>query len=171
MRINLKELKQKTVASEDYSFNARFGDELLSSLGGRFSGPVHADLRVESTGKVFWARGDLHTGIVFACSRCLQEFIFPVNIELDFNIADAVYRNDFAEEEAVFFTGDEVDITSYLEEEILLSLPMQPLCDENCRGLCPICGANLNVENCRCSDEKIDPRWEKLMQLKTGKEV
>ncbi|SHH01794.1 uncharacterized protein SAMN02745221_01491 [Thermosyntropha lipolytica DSM 11003] len=171
MKINLKELKQKTVDSEDYSFNARFSDELLLPFRGRFSGPVNVELHVESTGKVFWAAGDLRTGVVFECARCLEEFIFPVNIELNFNIADTVYRNDFTEEEVVFVSGDELDITSYLEEEILLSLPMQPLCDENCQGLCAGCGANLNLESCRCSEKEIDPRWEKLKQLKTGKEV
>lgn len=171
MKINLKELKQKTVSSEDYSFSARFADELLTPFRGRFSGPVDVHLHVESTGKVFWAQGDLRTGVVFECSRCLQEFVFPVDIELDFSIAEVIYRNDFTEEEVVFFAGDELDVTSYLEEEILLSLPMQPLCDEDCRGLCPKCGANLNTGNCRCREEEIDPRWEKLKQLKTGKEV
>lgn len=166
MKLDLKDLKLKTVASEDYHFNARFSDEILIPFRGRFDKPVDVYLNVENTGRIFLAQGKLKTKVVFECSRCLKEFVFPVELNLHFNIAEKAYLDNCDEEETLFFTGDELDITSYLEEEILLSLPLQPLCDKECRGLCPGCGADLNIDSCRCKEKNIDPRWEKLKQLK-----
>ncbi len=60
----------------------------------------------------------------------------------------------------------ELDLAGPLREQFLLSVPEYPVCREDCRGLCPGCGANLNVEACRCSGESSDPRWAPLRALR-----
>jgi uncharacterized protein len=62
---------------------------------------------------------------------------------------------------------DKIDLSEDVRDYALLALPMKKLCSENCKGLCPKCGKNLNDGPCECRDEKIDPRWEPLQKLKT----
>jgi len=59
----------------------------------------------------------------------------------------------------------EIDITEDIRETVLLAIPIKLLCKHDCKGLCPHCGANLNVESCTCAEEMIDPRWEALKKL------
>ena len=59
-----------------------------------------------------------------------------------------------------------IDLREMITEQIHLSLPVKPLCEENCRGLCSRCGVDLNKETCSCADGETDPRWEALKQLK-----
>jgi len=64
------------------------------------------------------------------------------------------------------FNTDKIDTTNDVREFALLSVPMKKLCKENCKGLCPKCGSDLNKEKCKCITEEIDPRWKPLMNLK-----
>jgi uncharacterized protein len=61
---------------------------------------------------------------------------------------------------------DTINLTDDIRDYALLAIPMKSLCSENCKGLCPNCGANLNDGPCKCKEEKIDPRWEPLLKLK-----
>jgi uncharacterized protein len=65
-----------------------------------------------------------------------------------------------------FYQGDEVDLAPLLREAMILSLPTVPLCSDECRGLCPHCGANRNVGRCGCHDDWVDPRLAVLRSLK-----
>ncbi|RME68679.1 MAG: DUF177 domain-containing protein, partial [Nitrospirae bacterium] len=69
------------------------------------------------------------------------------------------------EAELGFYKNDELDITSIVQEQILLNLPMKPLCMPECKGLCPRCGMNLNTGTCDCPRTEIDPRWSALKKL------
>ena len=68
--------------------------------------------------------------------------------------------------EVSVFDGNEIDLTELVREQILLNLPIQVFCQENCRGLCPKCGANQNLIDCKCKENEIDPRWASLKNLK-----
>ena len=65
-----------------------------------------------------------------------------------------------------YYTGEIVDLESILREQIILMLPLKPLCDETCKGLCPHCGANLNHETCTCSTDAVDSPFARLAKLK-----
>ncbi len=67
------------------------------------------------------------------------------------------------------YDGEEVDVSPLIREQLLLALPTRPLCQEGCRGLCPQCGANLNLNSCDCSAAKFDPRLEALRSLKISR--
>jgi uncharacterized protein len=66
------------------------------------------------------------------------------------------------EDDFVPVTDDKIDLRPFLEAELVLNLPLAPLCDENCKGLCPECGTNRNEQLCTCKTDRIDPRLEAL---------
>lgn len=118
-------------------------------------------------------RGKVSARIEAECNRCLQ----AAEVFLDFPF-DAVFvtRENYTQEkeaelraddlEVSVFEGDEIDLTELVREQILLNLPTQVFCREDCRGLCQKCGVNLNLVDCNCGEEKIDPRWSALRNLK-----
>ena len=65
-----------------------------------------------------------------------------------------------------FFTGTQLALGEVLREQVLLALPMKALCQVDCKGLCPTCGTNLNLNNCNCPDERFSPHMDKLLEIK-----
>ena len=98
------------------------------------------------------------------CSRCLDELEYDLKGEIVRSIVKE--RND-AEDDNVYVESAVIDLYDVIYNDVVLNLPTQVLCDENCKGLCPDCGANLNTGDCTCADEKIDPRFAKLKNLFT----
>lgn len=109
-----------------------------------------------------------------ACSRCLDPYPFASssNFHLRFHPRSDVPRK---EEEEIEISPEELDVEFYAEraiplrdlalEQIQLSIPMKPLCDERCLGLCPVCGANRNRETCSCGESAVDERWAALRDI------
>ena len=116
----------------------------------------------------------IFTSVVFlVCSRCLKEFSFP--IENNFSIEYTPYRELVEEKEheltkeeldISFYHNDEINVEDLVREQMLLFVPMKPLCKSDCQGICPECGTNLNESSCKCSLGGIDPRLEPLEKLK-----
>jgi uncharacterized protein len=118
-------------------------------------------------------QGKISTRIETECNRCLQ----GVDIFLEFPF-DAIFvtaENYTQEKEAELraddlevsvFEGDRIDLTELVREQILLNLPTQVFCREDCQGLCQKCGASLNLIDCNCEETEIDPRWSALKNLK-----
>ena len=134
--------------------------------------PVRARVKVEKLGAEVMVKGDLAAEVKLQCSRCLREFISTLSVPIE-----AVYhpleelkgeeRHEIAAEELDmdFYSGEELDLTNLLKEQVMLNIAMKPLCGDSCKGICPDCGADLNVETCRCLVKDIDPRLEKLKKL------
>jgi uncharacterized protein len=105
------------------------------------------------------------------CARCLAPF--SLEIAKDFSIVLMPEQRLSGEIELLaadlaesFYRGTEVDVTRLMYEQVLLALPTRPLCDEECRGLCPQCGVNRNTTQCSCTVESGDPRLSVLRGLK-----
>jgi uncharacterized protein len=119
---------------------------------------------------------DINTCVRMTCSRCLDPFPLQVETQARLTFCRVTGQVSLEKEmeltledlESAPFEGDEIDLWPPVYEQIVLSLPMKPLCHEDCRGLCPVCGVNRNRESCLCSDRKVDPRWECLRSLKIG---
>lgn len=104
--------------------------------------------------------------IVFECHRCLKD----VSVLLDENVKRMIISKAIdseEEEDFILLKNHELLLIPILEEEIALNLPLQVLCDENCNGLCPTCGKNLNDKPCQCDQDQIDPRLEALKHFIT----
>jgi uncharacterized protein len=144
-------------------------DALWDTLPWRFSEPVGLHLDVQQAGADVVVRGDVRGKAVLSCRRCLAPVLHGVNEELIF-----VYRSGVApveaEAEEVYplpAKGRELDLTEAVREHVLLSVPEFVNCDEDCRGFCPRCGANLNEAPCECRTEDEDPRWAALRRLRS----
>lgn len=96
------------------------------------------------------------------CSRCLESF--KEEVEVDSNYVFVKEAKD-DKEDYYTYKSDKVDITDLVIAEIAGKLAMKPLCNENCKGLCPVCGKNKNSSDCQCSSEEIDPRMQALSKL------
>lgn len=110
---------------------------------------------------------DLETKAKFECDRCLQEF--DKIITGKFNMLFYTGSQDIGEDEddVVIIKSDdkEIDINDRIIESLVLSVPIKKLCSEDCKGICPHCGADLNHEPCKCPDTPVDPRWDNLRKL------
>ena len=96
------------------------------------------------------------------CSRCLESFKEEVQVDSNYVFVKEA-KDD--EEDYFIFKNDKVDITEIVLGDIAARLAMKPLCNEDCKGLCPMCGKNKNSINCQCESEKIDPRMQALSEL------
>lgn len=132
------------------------------------------DLKVVSTGvKKYMVTGESSVTLSIPCSRCLKEVLteIPIEIEreLDFNEnADPDERIEVMS----YIDGYHLDVDKLVYSEILLNLPYKVLCDEECKGLCFICGADLNKGECGCNRVQLDPRMSVIQDIfKNFKEV
>jgi uncharacterized protein len=98
--------------------------------------------------------GHIDGAVRASCARCLDEFERPLQREFRFVILPRQAEDDDAEDDegVDHYSGDDLDLSPLVREQALLSLDSLPLCSEECRGLCPRCGVNLNREQCTCSE-------------------
>ncbi|MFZ7132064.1 MAG: YceD family protein [Eubacteriales bacterium] len=96
------------------------------------------------------------------CSRCLSTYSYPMNLKIH-------ERYDLAEHEQDIH-DDRIDLAELLRENILINIPIKPICDEKCKGLCQNCGKNKNVEDCNCDNNQVDPRLSVLSNIFNGDE-
>lgn len=166
MKLDLSKLKLHPRESESFFLQVRGNDDLLAGMGGKFIGPVEVEIEIENTGRLFTGRGNVRTLLQLPCARCLQDFTYTVDTEFQAVIAENPGQNQNSDDDAVFLEGEMADISPIVEETIFMAVPICPLCKDECQGLCPICGRNRNTSTCSCKEENIDPRWEKLKNLK-----
>lgn len=135
----------------------------IEMIGVPEGSPVGVDLRLESVSEGVLATGVVSAELVGECSRCLGE----VREERDFDLQELYYYpGRDAEEDALFVVDEYIDLDPPMRDAIVLELPFTPLCREDCLGLCPICGFNLNDDPEHNHGEQIDPRWEGLELFK-----
>jgi uncharacterized protein len=117
-------------------------------------------------------RGHLTTRMEVACDRCLEPTGFDIDADFDLLYRASQFepaKDEVAiageETEVGFYEGDGLELNDVLREQVLLSLPMQRICDEACKGICPVCGQNRNTAACDCHAEQRDDRWAGLRNL------
>ena len=164
MKINLQQLKLYREDAVYYQYNGQMDDDFLADNGAGLQSAVKIALTINRRDQIFYGTGTLETVIEYNCSRCLKGFTRTISPPLSFIIAEPGGEKDY-DEEVLLLENDEVDITSYLQGVIFAEIPLSPICDPNCKGLCPFCGGDKNIKDCQCRNEEIDPRWEKLKRL------
>jgi uncharacterized protein len=117
--------------------------------------------------------GQVRATLELPCGRCLEPFTMPVDQSFDLRYQPHAANTGEGEREieeddltTAFYENDEIDLGQLMREQFYLSLPMKPLCGEDCKGLCPMCGTNLNRGTCDCKREWDDPRLAALKTLK-----
>jgi uncharacterized protein len=134
---------------------------------------ITGDVHLSKHGHDILVRGSLAGQLELACGRCLVPFAAPAAIDFDLLLVPGPVSAAAAKEELSpddldldYYTGEIVDLESILREQIILMLPLKPLCDEGCKGLCPHCGANLNQEACVCRSDDVNSPFARLAKLK-----
>ena len=139
-------------------------------------GPLHtegvAELLSNTLGEIR-VRGTAQVRMKSVCDRCLEPLEFPLDRSFDlfYRPVDTAPTSEEAaidegESEIGFYDGDGLELKEVLREQILLWLPMQMVCSEDCKGICPDCGQNRNQTACGCQPKPVDDRWEALKALK-----
>jgi uncharacterized protein len=139
----------------------------------RVAAPVQLAMVVEKSGAdTFRVPGRAATTLEMACGRCLEPFSFPVEVAFELRYVphaanDGEGEREIGEEDlaTAYYRDGKLDVTDLLREQFQLALPMKPLCEEACRGLCSECGANLNHASCGCAPKWEDPRLAALKGL------
>ena len=137
-----------------------------------------ADAAVEGSatrkGEQVRLRGTIKTEVELLCDRCLAPERAPLEVEFDTSFVPQEVEAGKGENVELLaddlglsaYEGDAVDLDELVREQILLALPLRHLCREDCKGLCPRCGADLNQKQCSCEQGEVDPRWAALADLK-----
>ena len=141
--------------------------------GGAFIFP-QGQLSLMRTDKGVWVNADVGMKVLVSCSRCLKIFPCPVKVVIqeeylptvDISTGQSLH---VPEREDGSFTIDQrhtLDLTEALRQYAITNQPMKPLCQQECMGLCQICGTDRNSGPCSCEEETGDPRWATLLKLK-----
>jgi uncharacterized protein len=172
MFLNIKELELRKIRFDETFEPGKidFAEEDLEQ-----SSPLHAigvaELLEESDGQIR-VQGRYTVEMTAQCDRCLGRARFPLDAGFDLFYRPA---SELAEQEEVaidegeaeigFYEGHGLELEDILREQVLLALPMQKVCEESCKGICPVCGKNRNEADCGCSDSADDNRWSALRNI------
>ena len=138
-------------------------DLVVGVIGVPQDSEVELDLTLQSVSEGVLASGTASVQLRGQCARCLDE----ISDEGSFDLQELYYYpGRDAEEDALFVVDEYIDLDPPMRDAIVLELPFTPLCREDCLGLCPICGFNLNDDPEHNHGEQIDPRWEGLELFK-----
>ncbi len=137
------------------------------------TGPVKVVAEISKLATKTSLAGRIATSISRECTRCLEEVKSDLKFDFETSFVDAETEEAKTDVEVSIEDLDislvedgKVDLADVTREQLLLALPIQHFCKEDCKGLCPKCGANLNLIDCKCSADEVDPRWGALKGLK-----
>jgi uncharacterized protein len=141
----------------------------------RVVAPVDLTFEVHKDKDKFRLVGRVKTELELPCSRCLEPYRMPIDTPFELRYLPATDASSETEREieeedleTSYYRDDQIDLNELLREQFYLALPMKPLCQEGCKGLCPQCGTNLNTGTCDCADGWVDPRLAALRDLKNN---
>ena len=128
--------------------------------------PISARLKISKVENEVMVKGEVVADVKLQCSRCLTDFSHKLDIpvEVVYHPLDELKgeeRHEIMGEELDmdFYSGEEMDLIELMKEQIILNIPMKPLCSDICRGICLKCGKNLNSGDCSCTENETDSRF------------
>ena len=170
MHYNVSQLLMEPIGS-----TRRF--QLEGSVAGGIEGPrggrANGSVRLLRTHQGLLVNGVVEVEVAAACGRCLTDFVQATKVTLEEECYPTVDPStgrrmappDEAEGVLHIDTRHMLDLSDVLRQYLLTSEPLKMLCRDDCQGLCPECGADLNMEKCNCTSTPVDPRWGTLTDL------
>ena len=131
-----------------------------------FEEPLAVNGEIYNNGQTLTLEARVTGKMITECARCLSD----VHVDVDFDIEEYLARDDGSErkddeEDMILFDGHEVELDDIIRDRFLMNLSGKYLCRVDCKGLCPVCGHNLNEGDCGCEKDYIDPRWQALADI------
>lgn len=181
MRIQVAQIKDEGLALDFSESAADF--VALADLSPEvvFLAPVSVRLRVVRVAGMIEVDGSLESLARLTCGRCLGEYELPIEAGFALTFAeelpavideetDEEVELDAEEMGLIPFEGEEIDLREAIQEQVVMALPLRPLCREECRGLCPRCGADLNEGDCGCAPSEFSLKFAALRDFKVNKD-
>jgi uncharacterized protein len=147
----------------------------LTGLAIRMKDDVLCEFGLTKSGERVDIEGEVSFAYALDCSRCLSEYEVAGKERVKLYCRRSEANREGREVElsaqdvaAYFYKDNVIDLTSAVRDAVLLSVPMKPLCSAQCKGLCPVCGEDLNHTECSCSVHVADARWDALRKLKSN---
>lgn len=140
-----------------------------------FEQPLHVTVEITRTAGTAYLKGTVETAVRLQCARCLELFLWRLTSDFVLVVkqlreGEVLRESGQDDDEATSMLmlpwgENEVDIAPYVRDAVILTLPMKPVCREDCSGLCPVCGKNISAGPCGCVEDHHDSRWEALKGL------
>ena len=143
----------------------------FDSQGFSFKDLLKIKIGIQEIGEEYFCQAYMTVPVEEECCRCLGLFDNELHSDFNFTIkagrGESVLSEENDNSDVILLDAGKhtVDLSEVVREAVLLELSAKPLCNDDCRGLCPSCGINLNDESCKCKGEEIDDRWEDLKDL------
>jgi uncharacterized protein len=136
--------------------------------------PVIIDLTAANKGDYIYLSGEIKTSVELICGRCLKKIVYPITMPFaekffdEAQVSQPVDHKALEEtllDEGYLYSGNKICLDDLIVQNQILNLPLKVVCQDDCKGFCPKCGVNLNMELCQCLIEEVDPRLAVLEQL------
>ncbi|NWF92067.1 MAG: DUF177 domain-containing protein [Syntrophaceae bacterium] len=138
-----------------------------------FETPLFSEAKIWKAGQSILMRGRVETSLRLQCVRCLKPFSYPLSSVFELTLHPLKSESPIEEVEleaedmeATFFEGGEIHLSEIACEQVFLEIPYKPLCQEECKGLCPVCGKDLNLSSCECVKDELASGFSALKKLK-----
>ena len=164
MKVDLSSVIKVTGAEVKLSSTVGFGDAEFLGETYKFIEPLQVEGRVYNNGQSLTLEAQVSGRMITECARCLEE----VEADVEFSVHELLsQREEGAEEDEdiILFDGYEIELDDIIADHFLMNISGRYLCSEDCKGLCSVCGQNLNHGECSCDNEYIDPRWQALADI------
>ena len=160
MRINIKDFSvNKNVIPLCFSLDVQDAKDFPDVV--RFLSPVHFEGSAEKTDDFYTVKGKIRTEVCMNCVLCLT----PVKVFVECNFFQEYSDIGAGDKDTESFQGDYIDITKALKDTIICEIPIRVLCKDDCKGLCPKCGKDLNLGECACDNTYYNPSFESLRTM------
>ncbi|MBU1098891.1 MAG: DUF177 domain-containing protein [Bacteroidetes bacterium] len=161
-------IKYKNYTSGVHSIDERKDSQELG-MGEDYTGDVLLSCSMDKSQHQILLNCEITANVKLSCDRCGEDFLGEIYNEFQVTCFFEEERES-KEENVRFLTAENeiIDLSEEVKEYLTLAIPMKILCDDDCKGLCVSCGANLNEVTCECNKEKINPIWDELKKLKNN---
>ncbi len=180
MRLELKDIKDGILKQELNFAAGQFPilQEMMQHDDAQFLRPISFELRLQKSGQLVEVDGRLSTSVNLSCGRCLQAYEKKLQGDFAFTFTPYVAEEIGSEDEEVeveldtdelglvYYKDDTLDLLAPLQDQLVMALPISPVCQEDCQGLCSECGCNLNTDSCGCVKKPFNSKFSVLAGLK-----
>ena len=184
MRIRTEDLKEGKLSIKFEQRPETFPVLAEMAASGAYNFPelIKATLRAQQIGDIVEVEGRISTRFRLNCGRCLQSFEMPLESQFDLTYSqmDPAFEQNSSKDEEIELTvedmglihykGEEINLEKEIQEQVVLTLPLKALCQPDCKGLCPKCGADLNTAPCDCDRSPSGGKFDALKSLKLDKD-
>lgn len=164
MKVDLSSVIKVTGAEVKLSSTVGFGDAEFLGETYKFIEPLKVEGRVYNNGQSLTLEAKTSGRMITECARCLDD----VEIDVEFSVHELLSQREEGadeDEDIILFDGYEIELDDIIADHFLMNISGRYLCSDDCKGLCPVCGQNLNHGECDCDNEYIDPRWQALADI------